>query len=1592
MTEISKYVVEQYNKLVGEESLPINEDCIKDAIHLIDDFNIKDSKSLFTIIAALNLLNAAIKNEDYKSILDYGYIKSNVSKVLDSFISNEDKFGDCEIFYDMDHKCLYFKIFDVVFGFHQVKETTKLINIAGGREPIIWPGIRLQRIAQSVYEYGKKMNQVENTGDTFRDPTTYISASKDHMSLRPCPDCGKMVSFSAKFCPNCGFAFYRDDDIVRDLSIGNSVRLSYNGLLITGIVEKMGSNYLELSRENEPLIRIKYNSIETVELLGIINTSFSHAQTSKTFIQQIENNIKRLYNIEGIKGKDIISTNSTITQGGTGPFTVIMDDGRTVTCTKMGCVSFGKKKIFLSPDVIGKRVYCGNLSPDGICRCSIVEMTYGYLLKLIVEGVTKKNTKARNVLFAFISYLNKFITKPEAYLELKEFEKNVEFFFGKFDVIIDSPEDDKADIYSDEGNLIATTSSEVQRELYNTETEKSLLTQGHPQIKVVGKIDLDTLSERNTSRKEIATDPKDNYPDTSKPSILSSEKTWAFLNKKLVDLSESRCKALEKELDKLIREGQKEECLKRSYKIITESRPTPKYLRSYLDRIVNTEIALDHTEEALQALAYLIAYSEKQGENNANTLGHWYITMSRLFVKTGDKDEAYKAILYADKLKPNNSMVNKLMTAIRSMKEKAESGEDNKTESEDGSEDVSIDTISNMLLQDIEQEAHRQELLPGNELVPAEQLLREAQDQRDNQSKTNEEKASLFLETAAAYYNNNQTETNIFKASIAYYALFKGHGMFAHFANLIRTNTGDISDIHAYRDSASSYYIEALVIFNALGEKEYLQEIFLKYLQMAIVVSNIEGGKTPADDWENWTLKQLQLDCLKADSMEERNALFNACISVGTAAEGAWNTLYQDKDGLYPFISRFGGQKFRDESYRLFNELAGASVSFEFQPGAFMHGIFEHRQLSINELHDYLKGCLNWPFSTYAMSTFEPIWNKVVGYKDLMTTTDKKVMSSINDVIEILKPYASRVNGDERTRSLASSQQLLYNAQKIVSETTTFYGKTFYSHLIANWLDVISRQLDERNISSYPKLEISPEPCYIKTDDDGLGFISFVVSNTGDSTAQSYIVEVNVEGKIFSVSHDSELTSGDCSAELVKTDLLSNIEHTYVQFNIIAKYRGKDIPPVFSEATYEKEPSSPLTDENQIPWHISNTPEENVFKGREEKLSTLVSHYLSKDRSTTYILYGLTRTGKSSILDYLCERINKKNVKENTYKKILTFKWDLSKIPYKNSKPSILWTNLLETRIYECLPEDLAHAIVNSYPNKELPSPDNYNQMYLRIIINTLNNYNYIPLITIDEFSYIRKMLEEGLVDATFIKNLRDLALEGKACFVYAGTYDIKDLPKEKDFGLAGVMNNTTPMHINEIEPQYANELIDACPYIFFDKRAKDYIRALSGCVPWWIQWICLGCGKYALAKGHCHLGYKEVDDVVKVLTEEVEPAKNDTWADLKIAEENFDGNQIDINNIAEQKLITCISYLIRESTQIERGVSMDELKRLWNQYNVNEDTKNAMVMALSGLEKRKIIRQFRDEERVVYRLNVDLFRRWWYAHHRDLNKELLMN
>ena len=178
--------------------------------------------------------------------------------------------------------------------------------------------------------------------------------------------------------------------------------------------------------------------------------------------------------------------------------------------------------------------------------------------------------------------------------------------------------------------------------------------------------------------------------------------------------------------------------------------------------------------------------------------------------------------------------------------------------------------------------------------------------------------------------------------------------------------------------------------------------------------------------------------------------------------------------------------------------------------------------------------------------------------------------------------------------------------------------------------------------------------------------------------------------KKYSITHNEELSAGDCCGERFISPDFYEIISANVKFDLVAKYQGKELQPREYEATYEVENEDVLSDEIDIPWTISNTPEEHIFKGREKELRTLIDHYLSKDRSLTYILYGLTRTGKSSILDYLRNRIDGQILKEDSSKHILAFKWYLNEFPYKNSTSAQFWTWALETNIYDKLTDELA--------------------------------------------------------------------------------------------------------------------------------------------------------------------------------------------------------------------------------------------------------------------------------------------------------------
>lgn len=1570
MNFISEYILKIYNKQKTELPSIIDINTILDAKKVLDTMQIHNTYSIFYYLSAVNLLNTAIKISTNRNILNYSYVKGKAKAIVEYLILCK-KFDDVAYFYNKEEKCLYISVYELIFSFHQIEESYLILHDASKQTPIIWPGIRLQLIALQLYIFAK--NAHNNSQKLAIEKNTIINNNDiNHNMLISCPECGASISNSAKFCPNCGFVTSRDSEITESIEVGDYVEVQYNNMSYKGIASKLAKTYIEIKLEDETLYRIKYDAIESLSFRKkeFNDEAITIAQAADTLIHIIQ--------LEGKNIEDSIITNATITECGSGRVVAVSDGGKTIQCI----APLGYKR---KMSKIGDRIFCNNDCSSGICYFSIVDMPNKELANKFTKGIKSyaRNPKSQNYINSIIAYIRTIIQKNESKVVLNQLKKRLKTHFANIGI----EEDEKKHSTIETTNLSlqpnSTTATNIQPELYKTEGELTLL----KGPKTVGYIDLDAIPEKKG--KGIKNEDSFELAKPEKLDIITNASSKGILSGNLPLLSDIECRNIEKELDTLIREGKREECLKRSYEVIRNNRPTPKYFKSYLDRIVNTEIAMDNTEKAIETLSILIAFSEVQNDTKPNNLSHLYISLARLLNKLNKKQEALQALSWASYLFPKNkTMVDNVINTVKLNVEDSNTTKTNPAVSNS----ISSLSVSKMLIQDVEQYAKSQNSTESEDLASPEALYNAAEFSSGDSTKSFESRAQLFLDAAAAFYNENRTSEKEFQMSIAHYARMKGNSYYTMISNSVQKYPDSRTQLIAECDSAKSYYVEALGLYNDLELKRYLQELLLKYLKIENVLSQVDGGKTPDADWARGTLKSKMKECLVDDNTESQKVLYKTCIAIGSAAERAWNTLANDKDGTAPLTLKLGNIDFRKKAYDLLNSIEQSEISSDYLPGVFLHKLFEHRQKRINSLRVHLDECLSWNFNQFDIESFNSKWNNVIEYTILMTTTDLSAVKAVNDVLATLKQYAKH-RENERYRNLVTSQQILLKSQKTIAETTTYYGRVFFSHLYGKWLKEIGRQIEEKDANALPKLEITPDPCYIKQDIMGKKYIDFVVTNNGDSTAESFIVNVTINNKVYKIEHNSELAAGEWCEEQLSSDDFELYQSFDAQFLVISKYQNKEIPPVSSEATYEVEDEDCLADESEIPWTTSNTPREDIFKGREKDLNTLINHYLSNERSTTYILYGLTRTGKSSILDYLRERIEGQSLKDDSNKKIMSFKWYLNEFSYIGKTIGDLWTWALETSIIDVIDRekkrsDLVDIIENTYPKSAFPKPGEWAQSDFTKIIDILNENDIIPLITIDEFSFVRDMLRVGLIDATFISTLRNLALYGKACFIYSGTYDIKDLPKEKDYGIVGQMNNTTPMHINSIDDVYANELIDACPKIMFDDRVKTYIRTMSGCVPYWIQWICKDCGKYAVAHKKKHLGLRDVTHVVNVLTGTIKPDKNDTWNAMD--ENSFHNNNITPGDIAEEQLFTCLSYLLKDCTpMMGRGISIEELQQLWDKYNVSESKRLKMVNALDLLEQRKVIMQFTDENREVYKFRVELFRCFWYNTHKDLVKIL---
>ena len=129
----------------------LNEIVITEALAAATDACLNQD-DYFRVLSALNLLNSAIKDKRWKGQLSYGFIKGQASSLFEQWIG--EPVEGVKAFYDEEEKAVFFEVDGVVFSYHNIGLSDKIISFvkSAANKPIAWPGIRLQRIPVELFD------------------------------------------------------------------------------------------------------------------------------------------------------------------------------------------------------------------------------------------------------------------------------------------------------------------------------------------------------------------------------------------------------------------------------------------------------------------------------------------------------------------------------------------------------------------------------------------------------------------------------------------------------------------------------------------------------------------------------------------------------------------------------------------------------------------------------------------------------------------------------------------------------------------------------------------------------------------------------------------------------------------------------------------------------------------------------------------------------------------------------------------------------------------------------------------------------------------------------------------------------------------------------------------------------------------------------------------------------------------------------------------------------------------------------------------------------------------------------------------------
>jgi len=381
--------------------------------------------------------------------------------------------------------------------------------------------------------------------------------------------------------------------------------------------------------------------------------------------------------------------------------------------------------------------------------------------------------------------------------------------------------------------------------------------------------------------------------------------------------------------------------------------------------------------------------------------------------------------------------------------------------------------ISKMLLIDFKEYKYTDPIILENYGEPtpdiADSLLKRAEEEISKDEI--HQRCLIYLEAAKAYngLSNNSYNTKDYLKAAAYYALLKGDLFFKEFRYFINEKKINSEAFIKRIESTCSYYLEASKLFSFISYNEIL-EIIPKYLMLNFAYYYLKNGNdVPFIDF-SWNSIDVLWKCWEIEDDEIKKIVLLTIIDLGAASYKTWNALYA-LPVIKNEIEKIFNINNRGKTYKLINLLFTSSpINTSQEPKDFLLAAFKERQNVENAFKRVLFEVSTISFEGDKIERIIKIWNNVEKYETFFKTMDKEIKNSIDEILEIAKPYLEK-NSVERAIILIKIQKIINIGINFINQNATLYGRVYFFPLLSEWKNNVVSLLAEKIVSSRNELQ-----------------------------------------------------------------------------------------------------------------------------------------------------------------------------------------------------------------------------------------------------------------------------------------------------------------------------------------------------------------------------------------------------------------------------------------------------------------------------------------------------------------------------------------